>query len=475
MGITLYRAGESHAESLIAAGKVDEASDWAFSAEDGDKILGDPANFDAYASWHLGHDAGQDTKTKAAWSYPFGKDGKLYRSALRAIRTRAGQQNQTDISDAAGRLLDKLNEKATKNALDSAPARPTAQTRAWYRISAKADDPMSADVGLYDAIGSVYDGVSAKQFIDDLASLPESVKDITLHVNSPGGDVFDAIAIANALKQHPAKVTASIEGLAASAATIVTQGGADKVTIADNGLVMIHNPMALAIGTASDMRATADALDRSADAIIATYQRHSPLSHDDLAQMMEDTTWMSADEAVKNGFATEKVGGLKASALLPPTSVSALQCPPRFKAQLAAAVTPEAPLTTPEATAVLTAVERAGLTAAMARELIEAKLPMAEVESRIAAAVQARELAAARATDITAACQLAKCPELAAGYIASNMALDAIKTHLATVTAKLDKAEIDAHLDPNAGVKQTPKISVRDVYRERNSPPQRSH
>lgn len=472
MGIALYHAGEAHAKSLIQAGKVDETSDWSFSGEDGDKLLGDPANWDAYASWSLGHDAAADNKTKAAWSYPFGKDGKLYRSALRAIRTRAGQQNQKDISDAAGALLDLLNEKSTKNALDAAPTRPTAGTRPWYRISAKADE--KADVSLYDAIGSVYDGVSAKQFVDDLGALPESVKDITLHVNSPGGDVFDAIAIANALKQHPAKVTASIEGLAASAATIVTQGGADVVQIADNGLVMIHNPMAVALGTASDMRSTAEALDRAGDAIIATYQRHSSLSHDQLSQMMEATTWMSADEAVANGFATEKVGGLKAAALLDPSAVSALRCPAKFKAQLESAVKPSERPELPDATVILTAVEKAALSASVAREFIEAKIPMAEVESRIAAKVHAREASATRSAAITAACQLAKCPELAAGYTASNMPLDAVKAHLATVTAKLDKIEIDASLDPDRGVHPKPVIKIADIYRERNAS-QRSH
>jgi len=335
MAITLYRAGESHARTLIEQGRVDEESSWDFSAEDGDALLGDPPDWDRYASWFLGHDTEADKETKAAWKYPFGKDGKVYRSALRAIRTRAAQNNETEISDAARRLLDLMDEQKTSDLLATAPSRPTAQTRPWYRIQAQAAAPDAVDVNIYDAIGAWYDGISAKRFIEDLAALPEAVKTIRVHVNSPGGDVFDALAIANALRQHRARVEMYIEGLAASAATIVTNGGGDVIKIADNGLVMIHNPVGLAVGTAKDLRSVADALDRSGAAIVTSYQRVSALSREQLAAMMEAQTWMDADEAVANGFATEKVEGLKAAAVLSPAAVARFgNVPEKFRERL---------------------------------------------------------------------------------------------------------------------------------------------
>jgi ATP-dependent protease ClpP protease subunit len=478
VALTLYRAGESHAKSLIDAGKVDETSDWSFSAEDGDKILGDPPNWDAYASWHLGHDDSEDSKTKAAWSYPFGKDGKLYRSALRAIRTRASQQNETEIYDAAGRLLNAMDKRSTDNVLQFKPrakqsrkvAVVNGQPRQWYRIDASADDQTVADVYVYDDIGESFwsEGVTAKAFIDDLNALPKSVQTIRLHINSPGGDVFDAIAIANALRQHQASVTAMIEGLCASAATIVAAAG-DTVQVADNAIVMVHDPLTLAYGNASDLRDVADVLDRVRDAIVATYQWHSPLDAEQLRALMAATTWMNADEAIANGFATEKVEGLRAAALLEPRALGALEVPDRYRNQIAAfAKAPAAPPAAADAAEVLAAVESAGLSTAVARELVAAKLPIADVQARIAAKVAERDQATAREREITALCATAKVPELAAGYVGSNMPVASIREHLTTITARLDRAEIDGGLDPDRGVRAKPKISVAAVYAERN-------
>lgn len=480
MAISLYKPGDTHARSLIDAGKVDETSDWSFSADDENALLGDPPNWDTYAAWHLGHDAGADAKTKAAWSYPFGKDGKVYRSALRAIRTRASQQNETDIFDAAGELLKALDAKSTANVLQFRPRTPkrvVASASSWYRfIVAQAADgaePDSADLQIFNEIGpdpyNEGDTTPATQFIADLNALPASVKNIRLHVNSPGGSAFDAIAIANALRQHPATVTASIEGLAASAATIVTNGGADAIQIADNALVMIHDPAALAFGTSADLRQMADRLDVVRDAIITTYQRHSPLDRTQLADMMGATTWMDADQAVANGFATEKVDGLRAAALLEPAAIASLAVPDRYRERIAAFA--KAPATAPTAAApadVIAAVAAAGLETTVAGELVAAQLPMAEVTARITAKREARDRAQARETEITALCSAAKLPELAAGYIAASFTAADVRAHLTTITAKLDQVAIDANLDPDAGKPKPPAISVAAVYAERN-------
>jgi len=113
--LKLNEKGYRHARSLIKAGKVDESSSWSFSAEDGNRLLGDPPDWENYGKWHLGIRPDTDPETKKHWVYPFGKNGKVYRSALRAIRTRAAQQNHADIFEAAGRLLAELDKDKEKN------------------------------------------------------------------------------------------------------------------------------------------------------------------------------------------------------------------------------------------------------------------------------------------------------------------------------------------------------------------------
>jgi HK97 family phage prohead protease len=118
MAISLNGAGKSHAASLIATGKVDKDSSWSMSADDENKILGDK-NWTEYGKWFLGVDASADKETKAHWHYPFGKNGKVYRSALIAIRQRAGQQGVDEIFKAAGTLLEKIDGKKEGDSMDS--------------------------------------------------------------------------------------------------------------------------------------------------------------------------------------------------------------------------------------------------------------------------------------------------------------------------------------------------------------------
>jgi signal peptide peptidase SppA len=111
MAVKLHRAGESHAASLIEAGKVDRESSWSFSGEDGDKLLGEKGDdWGNYAAFHLGEDDGEKEKTKARFKYPYGKDGKVYRSGLIAAKSRAGAEGAKEIEEAASRLLEKIDK-----------------------------------------------------------------------------------------------------------------------------------------------------------------------------------------------------------------------------------------------------------------------------------------------------------------------------------------------------------------------------
>lgn len=105
------RKAYDHAMSLIRTGKVNSGSDWSFDAADGNAILGDPPDWDAYARWFLLKDPDANPQSKAAYKYPYGKDGKVYRAALTAIRQRAGQQGEDEVFEAAGRLLEEIDSK----------------------------------------------------------------------------------------------------------------------------------------------------------------------------------------------------------------------------------------------------------------------------------------------------------------------------------------------------------------------------
>lgn len=165
-----------------------------------------------------------------------------------------------------------------------------------FTIRAGADN--SVDVLLYDAIGG-WDGILAKDFVPQL----NAIKAATIHVrvNSPGGDVFEGITIANALKAHPANVVVHIDGLAASIASIIALAG-DEVRMAENAFLMIHNPWTFAIGNAADFRKTADTLDTIAGALIDTYVKKTGAPRADVIAWMDEETWLNAEDALAEGF-----------------------------------------------------------------------------------------------------------------------------------------------------------------------------
>lgn len=161
-----------------------------------------------------------------------------------------------------------------------------------------------ATLRLYDPIDSWGGdwGVSAKEFTSALDALPGDVATIELHVNSPGGEVFDGIAILNALRNHPANVRAVVDGLAASAASFIVSG-ADEVVMGRNAELMIHDARGIAIGNAADMKQMADLLDHLSDNIAGVYAEKSGGTVADWRTAMLAETWYSADEAVTAGLA----------------------------------------------------------------------------------------------------------------------------------------------------------------------------
>lgn len=127
-------------------------------------------------------------------------------------------------------------------------------------------------------------------------------KNITVWIDSWGGDVFGAAGIYNALKEHKGKVTVKVDGKAVSAASVIAMAG-DEVLMSPASILMIHNPWTMAVGEAKDMRHKADVLDEVKETIVNVYQSKTGLSRNKISRMMDEETWMSARKAMAEGFA----------------------------------------------------------------------------------------------------------------------------------------------------------------------------
>lgn len=165
----------------------------------------------------------------------------------------------------------------------------------WFRIT-NAND--KAEVYIYDAIGEF--GVTAKDFVAQLKAT--DTKNIDLHINSPGGLIFDAVAIYSALKNHSANVNTYIDGIAASAASFVAMAG-DSITIEKPAKMMIHDANGLVIGNAKDMRDMANLLDELSNTIADIYADRTGKPSAFWRAAMQQETWYSSAEAVDAGLA----------------------------------------------------------------------------------------------------------------------------------------------------------------------------
>lgn len=172
----------------------------------------------------------------------------------------------------------------------------------WYHIKNVADDAddAQAEVFIYDEIGGSF-GVDANEFIQDLNAI--TAEKITLRINSPGGNVVDAIAIYNALVQHPANVLCRVDSMAASAASIVAMGG-DTVEMMVGSQIMIHDAMSQELGNAKELRELAKWLDMQSDNIASIYAEKGTKTADEWRALMLAETWMFAEEAVEMGLAS---------------------------------------------------------------------------------------------------------------------------------------------------------------------------
>lgn len=173
-----------------------------------------------------------------------------------------------------------------------------------FRAAVK--DGGALELSIYDDIGEnpwTGGGVSAKAVKQQLDKSAGNFGRISVRINSPGGDAFEGVAIGNLLQSAGVPVDVFVDGIAASAASIIAMAGTTR-TMAKNAMMMIHNAWGFCAGNAADMAKTADTLNKVSESIANTYTETTGKSLAEIKTMMDDETWMGADDCVKHGFAT---------------------------------------------------------------------------------------------------------------------------------------------------------------------------
>jgi ATP-dependent Clp protease protease subunit len=317
--------------------------------------------------------------------------------------------------------------------------------KSWYSIRARE---AGAELSIYDEIGAY--GVSAKDFIAELGALPAATP-IELRLNSPGGSVFDAVAIYNALKRHDGTVTVTIDGIAASAASYVAMAG-DAVVMPENAFLMIHDPSGLVMGTAADMRAMAEALDKIGASLVRGYAAKSGKPGEEIAALMAAETWFDAAEALAAGFADRLAEPVRIAAQFdigrfrnaPPDLVEAVD---------ADTEDPETAETKDEPEAGEGDPSEEEVDDGTATDTPVAPPPAVSDDPPPAAPdpAEIRAEAMAHAKAVVDLCRLAGQPQKAAGFLEAEASLDAVRKALIEARASADPDIAATHPQPGPG------------------------
>ncbi len=295
----------------------------------------------------------------------------------------------------------------------------------------------TATIHLYDEVGAF--GAGSKEFLADLGKLDG--QHIHLRINSPGGSVVEGTAIYNALRRHKGGLTVHIDALAASMASVIAMAGA-PVYIADNALLMIHNPWTVSAGDSDQLRKEADLLDKLKSTLVNAYTRKTGMDQEQIAEMMDSETWLDAVEAVALGFADAIEEGVAAAATATPESLRA-----RFD-KFAKGMTEPVVTETPEQPEVVETPE-----ASIVSESAPADQPAVEVVETPAAEevveeIPAEEVAEPQAKVSAADSILAKYNELSAKLDSALAEASAYKAKFDSVTQDLARLERSLGLAP---------------------------
>ncbi|MDQ0124274.1 ATP-dependent protease ClpP protease subunit [Pseudomonas lini] len=327
-----------------------------------------------------------------------------------------------------------MSKKTRPRIYDKAGKLVKVEDKSWYALQASGEaNQRTIEVFVYGEIGGW--GITANQFSQDLRAMDDGVSPVIAAFNSVGGDLFDGLAMHNALARLGERCTGRIDALAASAASVAVCG-AHRVVIAANAMMMIHNPWTYMAGDAEDFRKVADVLDQTTEAIIASYKAKAPnIDEVELRRLVAAETWLTANEAVALGLADEVGDGVKVKACLGQGAV--LQryqhAPAELLAQLEAPEEPDPdnePEDTPPTPPVVDSTKlalmitqrcaEAGISNLVAPLLSSTKLESEEI-------VQAGLTRAKAVNDL---CVAARLPEFSAEYVAAGLDAVAVRARL---------------------------------------------
>lgn len=327
-----------------------------------------------------------------------------------------------------------MSKKARPRVYNRAGQQVPVQDKTWYALQTSGEAAERViEVFVYGEIGTW--GITANQFVQDLRAMDDGVSPVIAAFNSVGGDLFDGLAMHNALSRLGERCTGRIDALAASAASVAVCG-AHRVVIASNAMLMIHNPYTYAGGDAEDFRRVADVLDQTLEAIIAAYKAKAPdIDEAELRRMVNAETWLTAGEAVALGLADEIGDGVTVKACLGQGAV--LQryqhAPADLLAQLDEPSEPDPDLKPDNPPLTPPVVDSAKLALMITQccaesgisNLIEPLLSSTKLESE--AIVQAGLTRAKAVNDL---CVAARLPEFSAEYVAAGLDVGAVRARL---------------------------------------------
>ncbi|MFJ2285928.1 head maturation protease, ClpP-related [Pseudomonas iridis] len=327
-----------------------------------------------------------------------------------------------------------MSKQARPRIYNRAGKRVEVQDKTWYALQASGEATERViEVFVYGEIGAW--GITANQFVQDLRAMDDGVSQVVAAFNSIGGDLFDGLAMHNALSRLGERCTGRIDALAASAASVAVCG-AHRVVIAANAMLMIHNPYTYTGGDAEDFRRVADVLDQTLEAIIAAYKAKAPDIDDaELRRMVNAETWLTANEALALGLADEVGDGIKVKACLgqgavlqryqhaPAELMAQLDEPPEPDPELEPVEPPLVPPVVDSAKLALMITQRC--TAAGISNLVESLLSSTQLESE-----EIVLAGLARAKAVNDLCVAARLPEFSAEYVAAGLDSAAVRARL---------------------------------------------
>jgi ATP-dependent protease ClpP protease subunit len=327
-----------------------------------------------------------------------------------------------------------MSKKARPRVYNRAGKRVQVQDKTWYALQASGESAERViEVFVYGEIGAW--GITANQFVQDLRAMDDGVSPVIAAFNSIGGDLFDGLAMHNALSRLGERCTGRIDALAASAASVAVCG-AHRVVIASNAMLMIHNPWTYAAGDAEDFRKVADVLDQTMEAIIAAYKAKAPdIDEEELRRLVANETWLTANEAVALGLADEVGDGVTVKACLGQGAV--LQryqhAPAELLAQLDEPPEPDPELEPDEPPLTPPVIDPAKLALMITQRCAESGISNLVEPLLSSTRLESEEIVQAgltRAKAVNDLCVAARLPEFSVEYVAAGLDIAAVRARL---------------------------------------------